>query len=582
MMMAGGNTINWGSGNIDANPLFVRNPDDGGDGWGDDSATTGVDEGANDDHGDLRLQFGSLCIDAGDNTAVTEPNDLDDNPRIADGDLDGTATVDMGAYETPEPAFSLPGSGTLGDPYRISNPEELAGIGNYSGMWDKHFEMMNDIDMTGQTVSPIGSSSKPFTGTFDGGGFEISNLSMGVYGANNVGVFGYVGHGGFEIARLSNVRLKNVTLTASGADNVGGLAGYVEYTCIVENCSVTGIIIGRVWTQPESNNVGGLIGYNEGDVSQSFAEISVDGGMNIGGLFGKHSTGTVSNCYVLGSVYGEQNVGGFAGSAEMAMVENCYSASIVSGSSGVGGFIGLDMESQYTSCFWNADLTSWAYADSSDGSTGSVDLLGVTRDSTSDMQLKATYPGWDFTTPVWVLTDGVSMYPVFPRQNQTTYLGSGTQADPYQISDINMLKQMADWPAEWDKHFILTDDIDMIEETFNKAVIEGTFNGTFEGNGRKISDLFIDDAGSGEGLLGLFATIGSNAVVTDITIENCSITSLGDYVGALCGKNNGIITHCKVSGTVTGANYVGGLCGYNNARSALVAYSHSSCAVSGC
>jgi hypothetical protein len=86
-------------GNIDTDPMFVRDPNDGGDGWRDISLMDEVDESANNDYGDLRLQPASLCIDTGDNTAVTEPNDFDDRTRIIDGDCDGTATVDMGAYE---------------------------------------------------------------------------------------------------------------------------------------------------------------------------------------------------------------------------------------------------------------------------------------------------------------------------------------------------------------------------------------------------------------------------------------------------------------------------------------------------
>ena len=73
-------------------PLFVTNPDDGGDGFG---------VGDNDDFGNLRLQEGSPAIDAGNNIDVP-PNltrDLALNPRIFDGVHDGTATVDMGAYE---------------------------------------------------------------------------------------------------------------------------------------------------------------------------------------------------------------------------------------------------------------------------------------------------------------------------------------------------------------------------------------------------------------------------------------------------------------------------------------------------
>ncbi len=90
----GAGTIDRG-GNIDADPVFVRVPDDGGDGWGDDPDTTEIDEGANDDYGDLRLQSGSLCISAGDPEFIPGPGetDLDGHARVLCG------RVDMGAYE---------------------------------------------------------------------------------------------------------------------------------------------------------------------------------------------------------------------------------------------------------------------------------------------------------------------------------------------------------------------------------------------------------------------------------------------------------------------------------------------------
>jgi parallel beta-helix repeat protein len=113
-----------GQGNIDDDPLFVRSPSDGGDGWGDDPSTSDVDEGANDDYGDLRIQAGSPCTDAGDNTAVPPdtsdldgdgdtvertPLDLGGNLRFTDDCLtedtgvtdppDYLKVVDMGAYE---------------------------------------------------------------------------------------------------------------------------------------------------------------------------------------------------------------------------------------------------------------------------------------------------------------------------------------------------------------------------------------------------------------------------------------------------------------------------------------------------
>lgn len=66
---------------VDTDPLFVRLPDDGGNGWGDKSNTQEIDEGANNDYGDLRLQSGSLCIDAGDNLALDPAMHMTDLAR---------------------------------------------------------------------------------------------------------------------------------------------------------------------------------------------------------------------------------------------------------------------------------------------------------------------------------------------------------------------------------------------------------------------------------------------------------------------------------------------------------------------
>jgi parallel beta-helix repeat protein len=80
-------SVKWGDGNIDADPMFVD--------------TDGIDGiiGTADDN--LRLLPGSPCLDMGDNTLVPSSVvvDLNGNPRFLDGNCDGKAIIDMGAYE---------------------------------------------------------------------------------------------------------------------------------------------------------------------------------------------------------------------------------------------------------------------------------------------------------------------------------------------------------------------------------------------------------------------------------------------------------------------------------------------------
>jgi parallel beta-helix repeat protein len=74
-------TLNWGTGNIEADPCFVETGY-----W--DSNGVWIE-------GDYHLLAGSPCIDAGDPNYVAEPNetDLDGKPRVIGG------RIDMGAYE---------------------------------------------------------------------------------------------------------------------------------------------------------------------------------------------------------------------------------------------------------------------------------------------------------------------------------------------------------------------------------------------------------------------------------------------------------------------------------------------------
>lgn len=169
--------------------------------------------------------------------------------------------------------------------------------------------------------------------------------------------------------------------------------------------------------------------------------------------------------------------------------------------------------------------------------------------------------------------------------------GNGTEEEPYLIGGTDDIIEMSNTPEDWEKHFLMTADVDMINCIFTTAVIapdintdsglQGTpFSGVFDGNGFAISNLTIDtfsDSNVGNddnGYLGLFGTIyGEQAEVKNLGLANILISGGGSSVsGGLCGSSgNSTINNCYVSGSViieegdaASSYFVGGLSGANN------------------
>ena len=181
--------------------------------------------------------------------------------------------------------------------------------------------------------------------------------------------------------------------------------------------------------------------------------------------------------------------------------------------------------------------------------------------------------------------------------------GDGSAEFPFQIAEPNQLIYMSQHPEHWDKHFILTADINLAlaePNSFTTALIapdtdnsqswfQGMpFTGIFNGNGHVISNLTIDTEGAGNDYLGLFGRIeGSGTEIKNLGLENIFINGGEDswYIGGLCGRNNeGSITNCHASGTVTGGNNsddLGGLCGGNSHDNISNCYSTGSVTIGG-
>lgn len=95
----------------------------------------------------------------------------------------------------------------------------------------------------------------------------------------------------------------------------------------------------------------------------------------------------------------------------------------------------------------------------------------------------------------------------------------------------------------------------------SKGVMVPIFQGTFQGNGHRISGLSFEGKGS---KTGLFRTLTQSAVVENLTVEGVlEPQGSAGQAGLLAGENYGTIRGCTAQGSVSAQEDVGGLVGRN-------------------
>lgn len=141
--------------------------------------------------------------------------------------------------------------------------------------------------------------------------------------------------------------------------------------------------------------------------------------------------------------------------------------------------------------------------------------------------------------------------------------GSGTVEDPYQVSTVEHLQAISDYP---DKHFILVNDINASETIAwnDSAGFDPIgdnffpFTGSFDGKSYSIDSLFI--IRPSEDNVGLFSITQSSTII-NLSLINIELDGNG-FVGGLIGQDNeSVLSNINVSGIVNGYASVGGLVG---------------------
>lgn len=457
--------------------------------------------------------------------------------------------------------------------------------------------LTKDIDLNNKKWTPIGTNDYHFKGSFDGNNHTISNLYVEeLDNAASAGLFGM-------LDPSQNITIKNVGISigesgVTGVMRAGGLIGGIythdSFTVTISNCFVTGSLIKSIATNSEAS-AGGIIGYIMGctiNISNSFTSVNtiiasteyIAGGTSAAaGIAGRQessSTLTLTNCFSLC-----KNL-----SASSSKNDGAYTYGLVGRSSGT---------TTYTNCY-SSPLTEMISIKKS-GSTTTYpgapedqDQNGMllTSDNFNDSPGNAL-AGW--ATAGWYLNG--DKLPTLengaesPTIDEFIWSGGGSQSDPYQIKNENLLKMITSSSYYQNKYFIITNSFELTSEWTPLK----DFTGVFDGNGYIISGLKIPQSNNAEAA-GLFANLKSGAKVSNLgvmikdeiiaeggsaesggiagkceagaSIENCFVAGgkiTGLSAGSIAGTNEGTIYGCYATTEVAGiANAsIGGISGSN-------------------
>lgn len=194
------------------------------------------------------------------------------------------------------------------------------------------------------------------------------------------------------------------------------------------------------------------------------------------------------------------------------------------------------------------------------------------------------------------------------------FSGSGTEADPYQIKDLNDLKNLQEATTTYNMtyegaYFKVMNDIDChgdigFEGIASDGVTTHEFSGTFDGAGHVIDNIVLNKSGfddNGKAVAsgsvqysGFIGRLSSKGTVKNVIlgpgcrmtfwansgaisgfvagrIENCvnrgRVDGMSTYIGGIAGsvQTTGLVTGCVNEGIVrSGMNYIGGIAAQNN------------------
>ena len=393
---------------------------------------------------------------------------------------------------------------------------------------NKTIKLCADIDLEGEEWIPIGgnasengASTHQFSGTFDGGGHCIRNLTVSA-GNYYVGFFG-------DVKNTTILDLGIESGSILGESRVGGIAGAIRNGVTIRGCYNKAAVCGRTF-------MGGIVGM-------------------IGG-----KDCLVTSCYNTGNIQNEDHGAGIVGYLSSGAMDVQISYSYNAGLCGSGILeVAHEEASGIVDHCYTIDTAEIVRTPQSVLVSSSAKL------SPSDLRQSAESLGTAFAEDYFTKN---RIYPVLAWENgdRDTLLPSENGVylikDPYQLRLLSyMVRKGHSFAGETVR---LTADLDLQNELWLPigGMDEGgkyVFSGSFDGNGHSIRNLNVWEKGLNYG--GLFGII-SGGSVSHLGIDSGIVVAL-NYAAPLAARleNAGILKGCYNRAMVYADGCTGGLAG---------------------
>ena len=475
---------------------------------------------------------------------------------------------------------------------------ELSTLAKTEDLTGKTFKLGNDIDLNPQWIAgptapkvvwePIGTTSKLFSGNFDGQNHTIRGLYTKVTSAASIGLFGGVA----KNVTIQNVKVENSYFENVGnvwGANTGAIVGFAQGT-VLKNVYSNAIITTTATTNTNTGDgsyMGGLVGINRNaaiTIQNGWFNGTINGanqyaGGILGGGYQDAGGGLIENCLFDGNISGAVSggAGGLIGIGQKdTTMRSCLSTGTneCTGSGGYGSVAGtsswanrttVTAPNTYATKECHATLITSSRTVSGAVQVNEADILGAKAIDGAPQLLNTIY---------WKTVDGKTpvLSVFYTMEADTAWFDNEVESvTSYTISTANELYGLAQLSTTNNfagKTIYLANDIALNETGSQKyewttpiGTTNNPFAGTFDGQGYTVSGLYINNASSRSGFFGTLA-----GTVQNLRLEDGSITTTSTQSGTVAGSASGIIKNVYsnidlVSKNTSEYGHIGGIVG---------------------